>query len=317
MIYNPSIKMLNEWFSRAPGCTLNQNICSLKGGKWILCGHGKMGRNVYKKLTEKGIDTTVVEPLVENIEDITEHAILGRANLENLKEAGLKDCVGLIAGTDNDTFNLSIIHQANRETPALFSIVRQNKHMNDVLFHRANVDFILEPSLVIARMVLFMLTAPLLKLFFSHLRVLYENDPTQVADITQRLAVDVGGEAPILKTYTINEKMAPAVTLEFARGSTVCLGDIYRDSSDRDKRLKAVPLAHRRGKVVNILPLNDLPLEINDEILFCMVPEEKVLFEANIANEYTLKYFLTGDEPAKGGFFRWLKARSKTSPKNA
>lgn len=110
MIYNPSIKTLNEWFSRTPGATLDKNICSLKGGAWILCGHGKMGRIVYKKLSEKGIDTTVVEPLVENIEDIADHAVLGRANLENLKAAGLSDCIGLIAGTNNDTFNLSIIH---------------------------------------------------------------------------------------------------------------------------------------------------------------------------------------------------------------
>ncbi len=310
MIYNPNIEALNQWFSRAPGCTLDKNICSLKGGKWILCGHGKMGRIVYKKLVNKGIDITVVEPLVENIEGIVDHAILGRANLENLKIAGLADCIGVIAGTNNDTFNLSIIHQANRENPSLFSIVRQNAHMNDALFQRANVDFILEHSLVIARMVLFMLTAPLLKAFFSHLRLVYENDPSKLADIMHRLAVDVGGEAPILKTYRMNSVMAPAVVQSLTSKNVVNLGDIYRDSSNREQYLKAVPLAHRREKMIKILPPNELVLEINDELLFCMVPEEKAFFEANLENEYTLEYLLAGEEPTRGSFFKWLKRES-------
>ncbi len=165
IIYNPTIQTLNEWMSGEPGASLDRNICPLKNGRWILCGHGRMGQVVYKKLTRRGIVLKVVEPVSEKIEEIAEYAVLGRANLENLKEAGLKDCVGLIAGTDNDTFNLSMVHQANRENPSLFSIVRQNRHANEVLFKKADVDFILQPSLVIARMVLFMLTAPLLKAF--------------------------------------------------------------------------------------------------------------------------------------------------------
>jgi len=171
IIYNPTIQTINEWISGSPDSRLDHNICPLKGGKWILCGHGRMGRVVYKKLSEKQIDITVVEPRAKNIEGIVDHAVLGRANLENLEKAGLKDCVGLIAGTDNDTFNLSMIHQANRVNPALFSMVRQNQHTNEIVFKRAQVDYIMQPSLVIARMVLFMLTAPLLKSFFSYLRL--------------------------------------------------------------------------------------------------------------------------------------------------
>lgn len=309
MIYNPAIQTLNEWFSRTAGATLDTNRCSLKGGKWILCGHGKMGRIVYKKLTEKGIETTVVEPLVENIEGITDHAILGRANLDNLKEAGLADCIGLIAGTNNDTFNLSMVHQANRENPSIFSIVRQNEHANDVLFRRAKVDFILQPSLVIARMILFMLTAPLLKSFFNHLRLVYENDPTKLADITHRLSVKVGGEAPVLKTYTINKHMMPAVIQKLDEHVAVTLGHIYCDPSDRQVGLGLVPLALRRGKVVKVLPPDDLLIQEGDELLMCIRPDDKKLFEANLVNEYTLNYVITGEEPLKSYFFRWLQAR--------
>ena len=310
IIYNPTIQTLNEWMSGEPGAKLDRNICPLKGGKWILCGHGRMGRVVYKELTEREVDITVVEPLVENIEDIADHAVLGRANLENLKRAGLSNCVGIIAGTNNDTFNLSMVHQANRANSSLFSIVRQNRHTNEILFKRADVNFILQPSLVIARMVLFMLTAPLLKSFFTHLRLLYENDPSRLADITNRLELEVGGESPTIKTYIISQNITPAVCQKLSERAIVCLGDIYRDPSGRDSFLKMVPLVHRRGKTIKVLPPNDLALMEGDEILFCMRPEHKVLLEANLLNAYTLDYLLTGVEPARGAFFRWLETRN-------
>ncbi|HIG79955.1 MAG TPA: potassium transporter [Cycloclasticus sp.] len=313
IIYNPTIQTINEWISGSSGAMLDHNICPLKGGKWILCGHGRMGRVIYKKLSDKQIDITVVEPNVERIERIAEHAILGRANLENLEKAGLKDCVGLIAGTDNDTFNLSMIHQANRVNPALFSMVRQNKHTNEILFKRAQVDYIMQPSLVIARMVLFMLTAPLLKPFFSYLRLVYENDPSRLADITNRLATEVGGEAPMLKTYSFTQEKAPAVYQKLFERTEVKLGDICRDPAIQTDFLKIVPLVHKRGKTIKVLPPNDLVLMTEDEILFCMRPSQAVYFEANISNIHLLDYLLTGVEPARGGFFRWLESRGVAS----
>ena len=309
MIYNPTIQTINEWVSGSPGAVLDHNICPLKGGKWILCGHGRMGRIVYKKLTEKNIDVTVVEPLVENIEDIAEHAILGRGNLENLKKAGLRDCVGLIAGTGDDTFNLSMIHQANRVNPSLFSLVRQNQHTNEVLFKRANVDYTMQPSLVIARMVLFSLTAPLLKPFFSHLRLLYENEPSKLADITNRLASEVGGEGPVVKTYKITQTSARAVYQKLFQQTAVKLGDICRDPAIQIEHLNLVVMVHKRGKTIKVMPPHDVELMAEDELLVCMRSDQKVLFEANINNHHVLDYLLTGVEPARGSFFRWLEKK--------
>ena len=310
LIYNPTVETLNEWLSGARGANLNTILCPLKGGKWILCGHGRMGSVVYQKLTNNGVDITAVEPLVENIEGITEHAILGRANMENLKKAGLKDCVGLIAGTDNDTFNLSMIHQVGRFSPSLFTIARQNKHSNEVLFKKTDVDYILQPSLVIARMVLFMLIAPLLRLFFKHLLYLYKNKPGELADLTNRLALNIGDDAPVLKTYTINTKYAPAVCSKIANKTAIRMIDIYRAPSDRLSTLNVVPIVHKRGDTVTVLPADELLLMPDDEVLFCMKPNAKVMLEANMANEHTLGYLLTGVEPAKSYFFKWLQART-------
>jgi hypothetical protein len=192
-------------------------------------------------------------------------------------------------------------------------MVRQNKHTNEILFKRAQVDYIMQPSLVIARMVLFMLTAPLLKPFFSYLRLVYENDPSRLADITNRLATEVGGEAPMLKTYSFTQEKAPAVYQKLFERTEVKLGDICRDPAIQTDFLKIVPLVHKRGKTIKVLPPNDLVLMTEDEILFCMRPSQAVYFEANISNIHLLDYLLTGVEPARGGFFRWLESRGVAS----
>ena len=310
LIYNPTVETLNEWLSGAPGAKMDKNICPLKGGKWILCGHGRMGSVVYQKLSKQGVDITAVDPLAEKIEGIAEHAVLGRGNMENLKKAGLEDCVGLIAGTDNDTFNLNMVYQVERFSPSLFTIARQNKHSNDVLFKKTGADYILQPSLVIARMVLFMLIAPLLRPFFKHLLYLYENTPTELADLTNRLAINVGDDVPVLKTYVIDMVQAPAVCSALADNMAVYLADIYREPSNRDIFLNVVPMVHKRGDTITVLPSDELLLMPNDELLFCIKPNAQIMLEANMANEHTLEYLLTGIEPAKSYLFRWLQART-------
>jgi len=128
-----------------------------------------------------------------------------------------------------------------------------------------------------------------------------------LADITNRLALEVGGEAPMVKTYTFTQKKAPAVYQKMFEQTEVRLGDICRDPAIQTDFLKIVPLVHKRGKTIKVLPPNDLLLMAEDEILFCMRPSQKVYFEANISNIHTLDYLLTGVDHAKGNFFRWLE----------
>ena len=162
-------------------------------------------------------------------------------------------------------------------------------------------------------MVLFMLMAPLLKSFFAHLRLLYENDPSKLADITNRLALEVGGNFPAIRTYILDKKTAPAVCAKLSNNGEVSLGDIYKKPSNRENALKMVPLVLRRGKVIKVLPANDLQLRVNDEILFCMQPKEKIFLESNLSNRYTLEYLLTGKDPARGHLFKWLERKNIVS----
>ena len=100
-----------------------------------------------------------------------ENVIAGRATQATLSEADVQGTAGIVAGTNSDSHNLSILVNARALNPEIFVIVRQNLHANEVVFEAAKADFIMQPSLVSARRILFLLIAPLLKSFFEELRL--------------------------------------------------------------------------------------------------------------------------------------------------
>jgi voltage-gated potassium channel len=73
--------------------------------------------------------------------------------------------VGIVAGGDNDTNNLSIAMTAKEVNPELFVVVRQNRVANEVLFDAYDADFTMVPSRIVARECLALITSPLLRAF--------------------------------------------------------------------------------------------------------------------------------------------------------
>ncbi len=59
-ICNPYLYLFNEWLARAHGVSLDKEISPLPKGHWIICGFGRMGREVYKVLTGFGLSVAVI-----------------------------------------------------------------------------------------------------------------------------------------------------------------------------------------------------------------------------------------------------------------
>ena len=165
----PALHTLSQWLSGSPDATLDSHLQPPKG-HWILCGYGRMGRWLHSSLDSLGMTTSVIEPNLAGAGTEDDRIIVGRANQATLRAAGIGDAVGIVAGTDRDSDNLSILINARALNPKIFAIVRQNLHVNEVVFSAAKANFIMQPSLVSARRILFLLIAPLLKTFFEHLR---------------------------------------------------------------------------------------------------------------------------------------------------
>jgi hypothetical protein len=237
--------------------------------------------------------------------------IVGRATQATLEAAGVREAAGIVAGTNTDSNNLSILVNARALNPDIFVIVRQNLHLNQVVFQAARADFIMQPSLVGARRILFLLIAPLLKTFFEELRQhATDAGDTFVAETLRRLRETVGGTHPRL--WTVDTLTQPPSALK----QDVRLGDLLRDPTDRNRGLACVPLVAQSAGEETVMPGNDYAVRPGCRILFCGTPRAQWLLDSTLNNEYTLRYLITGVDEPRGLLLRWLFRKRNGQKRN-
>ncbi len=302
---NPGFYSFNNWLVRDKSATLESYITPPRGA-WVICGYGRMGHEVNRVLCKYGIKTAVIDPNESKAEECIERYIVGRGTLKTLTEAGTKEAVGLLTGTNNDGHNLGILLNARRLNHDLFTIVRQNRHENEIAFRATNVDMIMQPTLVAARRILFILIAPLLKTFF---RYLLENKPgreQEMESVIRRLSDKVGKQTPHLVTVDFTWEKSKAVMTLLENGKKVLLGDLIKDPRARDKKLDLVIFVIKTGEKERVLPPNDYEIRENDQLLFCGTALAHRLFNANINSEYKLHYLQNGEYIPRSYFMKWM-----------
>ena len=141
-----------------------------------------------------------------------------------LERAGVADAVGLVAGTDNDTTNLSMLATARRINPRLFVAARQNRPTSAALFAAMNVDALLVPTEVVAHEVYAQISTPLLWRFIQEMPALGDD---WAVELLQRLRTNCGRELPALWKIRLNREQAPGLTGWLAQ-QRVILGDLLR-----------------------------------------------------------------------------------------
>jgi Trk K+ transport system NAD-binding subunit len=275
-------------------------------GTWILCGYGRMGRHLYSSLKTHAVPLVVIDPQMDSSAEI-ENKIIGHTTDKTLREAGVEEAVGIVAGTDSDSNNLTIMLRARYINNDIFLIVRQNNHENEVAFNAADANLIMQPSLVTARRILLMLISPLIEPLLDYLR---EHQEALLETITKRLKEVLGNNRPQLWSVDITASSAPAVLHLQDQGFEITLGAIYSDLSKSSSFLDCVPLVLKREGETVMLPADSQILQTGDHILFCGKEAAQGLVEANLNNVYALKYLLTGFEAPRGYFFRWLSRRA-------
>jgi Trk K+ transport system NAD-binding subunit len=281
-ILDPGIHTISQWLAGSPGATLDKKLRPPRG-RWILCGYGRMGHRINEALEQLDIHTVVIEPNAGDWFGTVESMIVGRANIATLKEAQVESAVGVVAGTDNDPDNLSILINARSLNPDVFVVVRQNRPRNEIVFEAATGDFIMQPSLVSARRILFLLIAPLLKSFYEELLERRAGGQENVVvDTIDELRSAVGGTAPRVWTVDTSAEMAPALTRAIAKGRTVTLGDLVRDPSNREARLSCVPMVVKDGEREIVMPALSQRVTPGMDILCCGSRRAQRLVEATL-----------------------------------
>lgn len=303
-IHAPGHYLLYEWLTDVPGMPLIEPLKPPRG-KWVVCGFGRFGKAVVRNLKKEGLEATIIEAEPEKTACID--CVHGSGtDAATLLEAGIQDAVGIVAGTDNDVNNLSIVMTARELKADLFMVVRQNRHANTALFKQLGAQVTMQPSNIVAHEFLSLLTTPLLTRFFANSR---QQSNDWANELISRIAAVVGDTVPEVWDVELSRANSIAVWQAVSRGAHVCIKDLFRDSSDRNTLLACVPLLLKRGKEETLLPAEDTPLYIGDHVLFCgakQVRQQQLLALRNLS---VLTYLLTGTDAPGGLFWQWLHDR--------
>jgi len=283
----PASYQLLTWLEAGPGAVLPERGKLPSHGRWVMCGYGRFGHELTADLRAAGLDVTIIDSSAPAGAD--QGVIVGDASEESvLARADLAGAVGLVAGTDDDTTNLSMLANARRMNPNLFLAARQNRPTSAALFEAMHVDALLVPTEVVAHEVYAQISTPLLWRF---IRGIAAEGDAWADELVMRLRHNCGVELPALWKVKLDRAQAPALGRHLGDGAVV-LGDLLRSPEDRERRLEVVPLLLlRRGEAI-LTPGDDAVLEADDELLFAGASSQRRELESSMVVDATAAYVL-------------------------
>jgi Trk K+ transport system NAD-binding subunit len=305
----PASYQLLTWLESGPGAPLPDRGSPPRNGRWIVCGYGRLGRELTKDLRAEGLDVTVIEagsPDVVNADlvegDGSDPWVLAQADLDR--------AVGLVAGTDNDTTNLSLVAAARRSNAALFLAARQNRAASAPLFAAMEVDALLVPTEVIAHEVYAQLSTPLLWRFLREMPAMGDDWAAQIVD---RLKGLCGTRLQSLWKVRLTPQEAPTLGSWLASGNA-SLGQLLRNPEDRDDPLHAIVLLVMRNREVTLAPDDDFVLRPGDELLLAGWGAARRALDVILLVPGILDYLVTGRRVPSSWVWRKLKPAAETTP---
>ena len=276
-------------------------------------------------MIEADIAVTVIDPSF-NVRDEFEHHhadhknnfIVGTGIDEaTLKQAGIETSAGIIAGSDNDSNNLSIIMTARAINPDVFAVARQNVYNNYDLYSATKANLIMRPREITARKIRAVFLNPMLVDF---LELAKEHDEEWANISISRMSGVIGNHNPHIWTVDITDSMSPAVTKALILGRKVYLGHITQDPASRHLKLRCVPLLHVCGANKIMMPDENTDISIGDKILFCGTREVKNSMDWTLKVMSSLNYVMTFKNEPESYVWRILhrylhKTESRKTPR--
>ena len=278
-VRSPSAYLVYEWLTN-PYHKVRKEPINPPRGTWVICGYGRFGKAISRHLNYVGIKTVIIEAEPDATR-APEGTIAGRGTeAVTLREAKITEAVAIVAGTNNDANNLSIVLSAqdeikrfhrgkkrdreyydkyylkndkypdndkvntiNDDEGNLFSIARQNFSRNEKVFEKAELDFIMQPASIVAGEILSIIKTPLLSTFLS----LARRQKDEWANVLiSRISSFIDNTATTWMIQ-ISEKQTPAV-MYFLKQGKITVREISSHPRNRDKLLNCVVLLVHRKK---------------------------------------------------------------------
>ncbi len=300
---SPIKYLVQDWLISVPGSELRKPL-SPPFGHWILCGLGRFGMRIAARLEEAALPFTVVDVHPDRLTGLAS-GVLGRGTeAGTLLQAGIKNSVGIIAGTGDDVDNLSILMTAYELNPDLFLVARQERKENDALFTASQAHLVAKRSLIVARRILSICTTPLLQTFLHYM---VQEDEDFAQHVAARLKSTLEGYAPSIWSQQLSGRLAEGLTTARALGLKVRLEHISFNSRQADTPdLPCVCLLLQRGAGRIFLPEANQELHAGDVLLFSGRDSARLEIDWTLTEPDVVISNVTGRSVPRGALFRWI-----------
>jgi voltage-gated potassium channel len=303
-LHAPAAYQLSNWLVSGPGAELPTPGRAPTDGRWVLCGYGRFGHKLADDLRADGLEVIAIDRDPDPEAPIP--VIKGDASEpEVMEQARLTDAAGFVAGTDNDTTNLSLIAAARRINPDLFVAARQNRPTSATLFAAMRPDWELVPAEVVAKEIYAQLATPLLWRFLQELPARGDEWAARMID---QLRDYCGTQLGDLWKMTLTRRETPALVAWLDSGDAR-IGDLLRNPQDRDRRLSAVAMLVLRNGEAILGPEPDVTLKMDDQILLAGDPAARRALHKTTFDHGASEYVLHGRSVPSGWLWQRVTGR--------
>ena len=291
----PSLLMLEQWIYGDP-IVLRRKDRLPKEGKYIVCGYGRMGQALEIGLKRAGIDYIFIEASPEKAKKAKrgEKVIIGDADDKKiLLKADVQEASCIIAATKDDLLNLSIIMAAKRINPDIYTVARENRINDNVVFKAARIDRVIMIETLMVNKTYNILARPLADRF---IRLMKYRGEEWGAKVVKLLHEHIGKNPDTMETV-VDRDHAYALLLHMDEtGEEVPYSILYRRRDDWRRENAMLILYIRRGGEEMLLPSPQETIREGDELLIAGSEEVFEDVEYIMENIYELSYVLNGKE---------------------
>lgn len=282
---SPNILKLEKWVYKIDD--LNTSISKLPRGKYIICGYGRMGKYIYEKFDNLDLDLVFIDIRKKNNIPKNLKIVYGDADEKLiLEEAGIYESCVIIAATNDDIVNLSVLSTAKKLNKNIITIARENEFDDITIFKNAKIDHIYMPEKILIHKITNALINPLSDIFVHELLL---KDEMWAAKLLASLIKDIN-ENPILFELVINENEASEIKKSLKHKELITLKLFHTSLHNRELTNNVVPLLLLRDEKRILLPSWDEIIKLDDKILFACDNHAKEDIQFICLNAYEFSY---------------------------
>ncbi|MDM8565402.1 NAD-binding protein [Candidatus Halobeggiatoa sp. HSG11] len=294
-LHTPDLLLLHECLTNSLNIESCESISPPQQGLWVLCGYGRFGKAVYEQFKNA---TNIQLIVIEAMPNRTGYPAKGEfvtgrgTEAHTLQQAHIEQAVGIVAGTDDDVNNLSIVMTAKELNPKLFVVIRQNKTDNQIIFTAAKADIVMQPSKIIASHIRVLLTTPSLVDFMRIIK--HSGKQVGMRELLQHIKKDILHDTkPDMWEMTVNPEQTPTIDKKLSANQEITMDCLLRNPRNRNEMLECLPLLLIRGERKILLPDRNQSLAIDDKILWCGKHGVNKWMEWTLQDQFILDYLIS------------------------